>query len=47
MQEIRCPKCGEMLFKKKGRANTVYCHNAACKYSVEIDNISEITIPEE
>ena len=33
----RCPKCGEMLFRKKGQAVYV-CHDKSCGYKREIEN---------
>ena len=31
----KCPDCGKMLFRKKGKSMLV-CHDEACKYSREI-----------
>ncbi len=31
----KCPDCGEMLFRKKGRGGGIVCHNASCGYRRE------------
>ncbi|MBR2370857.1 MAG: type I DNA topoisomerase [Clostridia bacterium] len=39
--KMTCPGCGKMLFKKKGKTNTVYCHNPSCKYTMVIEELTE------
>ena len=39
--EMKCPNCGRMLFKRKGKSNTIYCHNSSCKYTAVIDDGAE------
>ena len=36
----KCPTCGEMLFRKKGKALLV-CHNKTCGYSRETEAVAE------
>ncbi len=36
----KCPGCGEMLFRKKGKALLV-CHDKACGYSREVEPLPE------
>ena len=31
----KCPQCGKLLFRKKGK-NLLVCHDKACGYSREI-----------
>ena len=43
----KCPTCGEMLFRKKGRGGGIVCHNAGCGYrrdfGSEVEGESEKT----
>ena len=32
----KCPKCGDMLLKKKGKNHILVCRNAQCDYKAEI-----------
>ncbi len=41
-----CPTCGEMLFRKKGKAQLV-CHNKSCGYTREVEPLPEIEAPVE
>ncbi|HPU17455.1 MAG TPA: topoisomerase DNA-binding C4 zinc finger domain-containing protein, partial [Bacillota bacterium] len=34
--EEKCPNCGEVLYRKKGK-NLLICHNEACGYKREIE----------
>ena len=38
-----CPTCGQMLFRKKGKALLV-CHDKACGYSREVEPMAELSI---
>ena len=38
-----CPTCGQMLFRKKGKALLV-CHDKACGYSREVEPMAEISV---
>ena len=38
-----CPTCGQMLFRKKGKALLV-CHDKACGYSREAEPMAEISV---
>ena len=35
MNDIKCPKCGEMLYRKKGKAQLI-CHKEGCGHKQEI-----------
>ncbi len=37
----KCPSCGDMLFRKKGKSLLV-CHNKPCGYSREVEPLPEI-----
>ena len=40
-----CPTCGQMLFRKKGKALLV-CHDKACGYSRETEPVAEPAVQE-
>ena len=42
----KCPNCGDMLFRKKGKALLV-CHNKPCDYSREVEPLPEIETRDE
>ncbi len=42
----KCPSCGDMLFRKKGKALLV-CHNKPCGYSREVEPLPETELPAE
>ena len=33
---VKCPKCGDMLLKKKGKNHIMVCRNAQCDYKAEV-----------
>ncbi len=42
----KCPGCGEMLFRKKGKSLLV-CHSKPCGYSREVEPLPEVEAPGE
>ncbi len=40
----KCPSCGDMLFRKKGKPLLV-CHNKPCGYSREVEPLPETELP--
>ncbi len=42
----KCPTCGDMLFRKKGKSLLV-CHNKDCGYSREVEPLPETELPSE
>ncbi len=41
----KCPSCGEMLFRKKGKS-VLACHNKACGYTREVEPLPELPAEE-
>ena len=42
----KCPVCGDMLFRKKGKALLV-CHNKPCNYSREAEPMADVELRDE
>jgi DNA topoisomerase-1 len=34
----RCPQCGEILFKKKGKKKVLFCENKDCGYEKTVQS---------